>query len=76
VADIYAIGHTHHRIAFSKEMGTADGPKRIVMLNVGSLMAPYQNDFGGYAVQKMYPPQDIGPIVVDLFPEERMIRVY
>lgn len=75
LADIYAVGHTHKRVAFSIERVTADGPQRVVCLSVGSLLAPYHQDFGGYAEAGLMLPQDSGPIIVDLLPQERQIQL-
>ncbi len=74
-ADIYAVGHTHSKLAFTKHVITSRGAREMAMINVGSYVAPYQGGSDGYAERKLLYPQGLGPVEVWLYPEERSMKL-
>ena len=70
-ADIYAVGHTHTKIALHKRRiglrprGLDVVDKDLVLINVGSFMRGEQS---GYAQRKGLYPQAMGPVEVWIWP--------
>ena len=74
-ADIYAMGHSHTKVTMPGMVVTADGPQQLAMVNSGSFLKAYAEGSETYAERKGYYPQDLGPVEVWLYPEERKMRM-
>jgi len=76
-ADIYAVGHSHTRLAFGKprigmaSKKVATESHRQIFVNVGS----YMTGLNGYAERKGYPPQEPGPVELWFYPSERKVKI-
>jgi hypothetical protein len=72
-ADIYAVGHTHTKLALSKRRigmesrSLAVKEKPLIMLNVGGFM---RGERGGYVERRGLYPQGLGPVEVWLWPSK------
>jgi len=75
-ADIYAIGHTHSKLAFSKTItslpsrGTRIEERAVWMINTGAYLG-----LAAYAEAKGYSPQARGPVMLTFHPSERRVEV-
>ena len=76
-ADVYAIGHSHSRLAFGKPVhGLASKKAQVeqhkrVFVNVGA----YMTGLDGYAERAGYAPQEPGPVELWFYPSERRVRI-
>lgn len=76
-ADIYAVGHTHTKLALQKRLlGMSPKTseiidKTLVMISVGSFL----DGKAGYPERAGLYPQALGPIEVHFFPRSRDIRI-
>ena len=76
-ADVYAMGHSHTRLAFAEPRFGVSSKKleivsrRQIFVNVGS----YMTGLGGYAERKGYRPQEPGPVELLFYPSERHIQI-
>jgi len=83
-ADVFAVGHTHTKLAVIKRRVGMSGHKRlklmdrpVVLINVGAFMRSYvQNGADGYVVQRMFYPQGLGPVELWVWPDKREVRVF
>jgi hypothetical protein len=77
-ADIYAVGHSHTKMGIRKRrIGIRPRSNRITeqhyaLINVGAYM---RGELGGYAEEKMYYPQELGPVEVWLYPQTQEMKV-
>jgi len=76
-ADIYAVGHTHTKLALQKRIiglspkTTEIIDKKLIMLNVGSFMDGKE----GYPERAGLYPQALGPIELHFFPRIREVKI-
>ena len=76
-ADIYAVGHTHTKLALQKRLlglspkTTEIIDKKLIMINVGSFL----DGKNGYPERAGLYPQALGPIELHFFPRSREIKI-
>ncbi len=77
-ADIYAVGHSHSRLAFGKPRNGVSSKKlaverqKRVFVNVGSFMT----GLDGYAERAGLPPQEAGAVELWFYPSERRVQIW
>lgn len=73
-ADIYAIGHSHTKLVLTKRTIGPDGERTRYLINVGSFIRS-GNSKQDYAFARLLYPQDLGPVEVWLYPNQRQVRI-
>jgi len=74
-ADIYAMGHSHTKLAAMKRVIAYEGTRQIALVNSGAFLRVYQSGAETYAEARLLYPQELGPVEVWLFPEDRRMRL-
>jgi len=80
-ADIFAVGHTHTKLALSKRrIGLHPRGKKVVdkplaLINTGAFMRSYVQNDGGYVEGGLLYPQGLGPVEVWIWPDKKDIKV-
>lgn len=78
LADAYAVGHSHTKMGVVKRrigIGPRDNTIReqqYALISVGAYM---RGELGGYAEEKQYYPQGLGPVELWLYPETREMKI-
>ena len=76
-ADVFAMGHTHTKLALSKRRIGIDSrrmqvvDKPMALINTGAFMRNYVQVNDGYGEEKLLYPQGVGPVELWLYPNER-----
>ena len=76
-ADVFAVGHTHTKLALpkrrigidSRRMQVVDKP--MALINTGAFMRNYTQGRDGYCEEKLFYPQGMGPVELWLYPNDR-----
>lgn len=81
-ADIYALAHSHTKIAFSKpRIGLRHSTSKaietvpLVFINTGSFLRSYTEDKVNYAEEKLLYPQSLGPVELWIYPDSKEIKI-
>ena len=81
-ADVYAIGHTHKKIAYSNRQYYLDSVGHVqeqerIYINTGSFMAGYaETENSGYAEKRLLYPQSMGPVELWVCPDKRDLKIF
>ena len=76
-ADVYAIGHTHAKLALNKRQTRMGRHRKIVsrpqvMINTGAYM---RGEEGGYSERALFYPQGLGPVELWVWAMDRKVKV-
>ena len=80
-ADIFAVGHTHTKMALTKRrVGLSPRGKRVIdkplaLINSGAFMRSYVQNDGGYVEGGLLYPQGLGPVEVWIWSQEKELRL-